>query len=439
MIRHYRIHAVVLLLVGITGGLAVWNRPSQSSLLPPEIDRTNVDPAVEKAITEFRERVLRSRQTATAWGNLGMVLSVHDFLDEADMCFREAERLDGAEPRWPYFQGLALIKNDPAAAVVKLRRAVEHAGSLAAPRLRLAKALMELGQFEEAEENLRTVAHSEPDNPWAQLGLGRLYLERGQNKESLLALEAPALNPGTRKAARTMRLSVFSQLGDKAAAKAEIAELGQLPDDLPLPDPWVREMNRTMAGLKSMLAQINQFLASGKGSEAAQLLVQMVERYPQSEEAWRFAGQVLLKANDLPNAEAAWRHALEQAPDSVVAHYNLGVALFRQGNYTKAAPSFVRATELKPDHGMAHLFFGKCLEHEKEYARAIVAFRAAARCQPQSFEIHVALGEALARDGKREEALASLERALIIKPNDESLRQRLAKMRQSGPADATLP
>ncbi len=431
MMQRYRILAFVLLVLGIAGGLAIWNRPSLVSSLPPEIVITNVDPAVAKAILECRERVLRSRNTASAWGNLGMVLSVHDFNDEADLCFRESERLDGMEPRWPYFQGLALIKNDPAAAVLKLRRAVKLAGAMTAPRLRLAKALTELGQFEEAEENLRTVAHSEPDNPWAQLGLGRLYFERGQSKESLLALETPAINPGTRKAARTMRLSIFSQLEDKTAAKAEMAELGQLPDDLPMPDPWVREMNRTLVGLKAMLAQINQLLASGKGSDAAQLLVQTVERYPQSEEAWRFAGQVLLKANDLPNAEAAWRHALEHGPDSVVAHYNLGVALFRQGNYTKAAQSFVRATELKPDHGMAHYFFGKCLEQEKENSRALIAFREAARCQPQTFEIHVALGEALARDGNREEALASLERALLLKPNEESLRQRIAKIRNA--------
>lgn len=430
MTRLYQTVVILIVALGVTGGLTMRYRISNTSPSPPAIDPKNVDPAVVKAITECRQRVLESRRTASAWGNLGMVLSVHDFTDEADMCFREAERLDVADPRWPYFQGIALIKNDPAGALPKLRKAVELAGSMATPRLRLAKVLTELGQLEEAEPLLRTVLQAEPENPWAQLGLGRLFFERGQSKECLRTLEALANNPATRKAARTMRLSFLSQLDDKSAAKAEIAELGKLPDDLAFPDPWVRELNRSMVGMRAMLNQINHLLSSDRGNEAAQLLVQMVERYPQTEEAWRFAGQLLLKTNDMINAEAAWRHVLEHAPDSVVAHYSLGVALFRQGNYTKAAQSFTRATELKSDHGMAYYFFGKCLEQKNEYSRAIIAFRQAARCQPQTVEIHMALGDALEREGKLEDALAALKHALTLRPNDASLIMRIAKMRQ---------
>ena len=430
MTRRFQVLTAASLLIAVAAAMAIWFRLSVESTQPPMIESKNLDPAIAKVIEENRKQVLRSSKSATAWGKLAMVLYTHDFTEEANLCFREAERFDQKDPRWPYFQGVDLIKNDPAAAVPKLKTAVVLAGKVTTPRLRLAKVLTELGQFEEAEANLRAVEQIESKNPWVQLGLGRLYFERGQTKESLSALEVPATDPETRKAARSMRLSIYTQLGDEAAAKAEIVELSQLPDDLPMPDPWAREMNRTMVGLKSMLAQINQLLASGRGNEAAQLLVQTVERYPKSEEAWRFAGQLLLKTNDLKNAEAAWRHVLEFSPDSVVGHYNFGVTLFRKGQYANAAESFLRATQLKPDHGMAYYFLGKCFEKERAYVKAIAALRQASRCQPQSIEIHVALAEAIAREGKQDEAVASLVRALQLRPNDESLLALLKKMRE---------
>ena len=56
--------------------------------------------------------------------------------------------------------------------------------------------------------------------------------------------------------------------------------------------------------------------------------------------------------------------------------------------------------------------------------------RQASRCQPQSIEIHVALAEAIAREGLQDEAIASIERALQLRPNDESLLALLKKMRE---------
>lgn len=420
----------VFVLAAVAVGVVSWNQFSIASPEPPIIELTHLDPFVAQTIEEHRKQVLRSANSAIAWGKLGMVLNVHDFTDEANLCFQEAERLDPLDPRWPYFQAIDLIKSQPVAAAAKLKQAIEHADGLPTPSIRLANVLIELGQLEDAEKILKTVTKMAPDNPWVKLGLGRLHFERGQWKESLLMLDSPSTDPETRRAARSMRMSIFSQLGDEVAANSEKLELLTLPADMPMPDPWAREMNGTMVGLNAMLGQINQLLAMNRGSEAAQLLFKTVERYPKSAEAWKFAGQLLLKTSDLTNTETAWRRVVEISPDSVEGHYHLGVTLQRKGQFANAAASLNRAIALKPDHGKAYFLLGKCFEQQRDYSKAIIAFRQATRCQPQSVESYEALAEALVQDKQPQLAMLAVEQALQLRPDDADLLELQTKVRQ---------
>lgn len=420
----------VLAAVAVVGALS-WSRFSSASPEPPVVQATHLDPVIAQAIEEHRRKVLRSSHSAIAWGRLGMVLNVHDFTDQANLCFCEAERLDPRDPRWPYFQGIDLIKSQPLLAIAKLRQAVERSDGLTTPSVRLANVLIELGKFEDAETILRSAEKSASENVWVKLGLGRLYFERGQWNESLSMLDTPAIDPETRRAARNMRLSIFSQLKDEVAAKNEKLELLALPPDMPMQDKWAREMNGAMVGLNAQLGQINQLLATNRGSEAAQLLFKTVERYPKSEEAWRFAGQLLLKTSDLKNAETAWRRVVEYAPDSVEGHYNLGVTLHRKGQLNEASRNLERAIALKPDHGMAYFLLGKCFEQQRDYSNAIIAFRQASRCQPHAVETYVALAEALVRDKQPQLAMFAIEQALQLRPNDEGLLKLQQKAEQS--------
>src|SRR5439155_19466770 len=96
--------------------------------------------------------VVESPRSALPWGRLGMVLVAHDRTAEANQCFAQAEQLDPREPRWPYFQGVALSLGAPEEALPKLQRAVELCGDAAeAPRRRLAELLLLQGRAEEAE------------------------------------------------------------------------------------------------------------------------------------------------------------------------------------------------------------------------------------------------------------------------------------------------
>ena len=92
---------------------------------PPTIPLDGVEKAVADAITSARNQVEEQPRAAEAWGQLGQVLLAHNFNRQADQCFAQAEKLDGTQPHWPYYQGLLAANDDHRLALYHLRRAVD--------------------------------------------------------------------------------------------------------------------------------------------------------------------------------------------------------------------------------------------------------------------------------------------------------------------------
>ena len=71
-------------------------------------------------------------------------------------------------------------------------------------------------------------------------------------------------------------------------------------------------------------------------------------------------GLQFYQSNDFPKAEAAFRKALEYAPQDAVANNNLGSALNAQGKFDEAIPLLQKAVSLAPDFALAknNLAFG---------------------------------------------------------------------------------
>src|SRR5438067_9748424 len=128
---------LILAFLALGYGVHLWRREPPETA-PPTIDLRGADPVVAQAIEQARTEVRQQPRSAVAWGRLGTLLAVHDFADPATICFAQAERLDPIEPRWPYFHGITLQKEDPSAALPFLHHAMEQFGNEAAPRLRTA-------------------------------------------------------------------------------------------------------------------------------------------------------------------------------------------------------------------------------------------------------------------------------------------------------------
>jgi tetratricopeptide (TPR) repeat protein len=393
---------------------------------PPTIDLSGVDPAIGRAIKAAQAALKQSPRSAEAWGRLGEVLLAHAFHYPATTCLAEAERLELAQARWPYLQGVALAvadPPDPSTAVQKFERAVELAGdSPDALRLRFAETLLGQDRLEEAEQQFQRVLQLNPANARAHLGLARLAVRQGNPETSRGHLDFALADPHTKKASRLLLAEVQRRLGKEPSAD-EAREVARLPADAAWPDPFWDEVTRLMTGMKNELRRAEALLHQGRVIDAIVLLQQIVRDYPDSYYAWLIFGRALIKQKNLKAAEKALQTSVKLAPDSAEAHFYLGVTLFSQGNYASAETQFRSATEAKPDYAAAHYNLGHCLLHKGNRAGAMEAFRVALRCQREFSEAHTRLSMLLAEDGHHAEAFAHARLALQYNPADATAKR----------------
>jgi tetratricopeptide (TPR) repeat protein len=421
--------AGIVACVALTGAggwyaLTTWAGPR-----PPEVQTANLDPAVAALLNKATAAVRKAPRSAAAWGHLGQALSANDFHDEAQVCFAQAEQLDPRDARWPYHQAPRLALTDPAAALVKLRRAGELDGAVAI-RLQLAELLLAQNQDDEAAEQFRSILERDPPNPRAHLGLARVALLRGNLPEAQEQLQPAAASRFTQKAAATLESEIQQRRGDPEAAEAALRRADGLPEDAPWPDPFADELARLKVGESAGIRLATELIDRGRAEEAITLLTQTVKQYPNSARAWTLLGWAYDQQQQYRAAEPALLTALRLDPNHVAAHHYLGVALFGLGNPPAAADCFRKATALKADYTEAWFNLGQCLKEQGDRPGAIEALRTAVRCRPQSAQAHAALGELLAKEGRREEAIASLRNAAQLAPGDETVRQGLEKVLQ---------
>ncbi|HEX5271370.1 MAG TPA: tetratricopeptide repeat protein [Gemmataceae bacterium] len=432
--RRRKVLALLVLLMGaaVVAGLA-FALSRLRAPRPPVIELGGLNPEAAEAIRRARADVEAKPRSGAAWGRLGMVLFANDLWQEALTCLREAERLDPAEPRWPYYQGVLLLRTRPEEAVAPLRRAADRAGSVTAPRLRLAEALMTLDRPDEAEPLFDQLLAAEPDNARALLGRGQVASQRGRLRESLPDLRAAAESPFARREASAALAVIYERLGEIEAADEQRARLRDLPPDAPWPDPWGEEIDELQSGLSARLRRAEELFSRGDVARAADLVAQAARDYPESDEPHQLMASAFLAMNRLDAAERALSRALELNPAGIENHFLLGRIREMRKDDAGAEASYRRVIELKPDHAEAHYKLGRCLLRRHDPAGAAEEFRAALRHQPGMTEAYVALAETCLEQGRTAEARAHLEDALRLAPGDEKARDLLKSIKADPP------
>jgi tetratricopeptide (TPR) repeat protein len=398
--------------IALAVGAWAWFRPRPPE--PPGADLTGVDPEAAEVIRAARRDVVSRPASARAWGRMGMVLRAHDLDDEANQCFRQAERLDPRDPRWPYLRGLHRLLTDPDEGIALLGRAVELAPEgPVTPRLHLAEALLVAGRLDQAQAHLEAARRLESDRPRLRLDLGRLALLREDWADGIALLGDCLEDPHARKFAATLRAEAWGRLGKVEQARAEQARAEALPDDLHWPDEFVDEVLKLQRGLDARVQESDSLARSERIEDAIAVLVETVEKYPRAIHAWWRLGDLWRRAQRLDRAEDAVRRALALDREASESWFQLGavqvddalrpgVAPARQAaRLGEAAESFRQAIRFRPHHAMAHYDLGRCLQRLNDLPGAAAEFREALRCRPDYAPAQEALNECEGKGPKR--------------------------------------
>ncbi|MBC7853748.1 MAG: tetratricopeptide repeat protein [Pirellulaceae bacterium] len=386
----------------------------------PIVESEGLEPQVKALIQGAIAEVIANDFSAIAWGDLAAVLRAHDLAAPADACYRNAERLDNSDYRWPYLLGVSLAPTDAEQALDCFRRAAERCGNKPHVQLRLAEMLIERRLMSEAAGLVETVLAHAPSNPRGQLAKARLLFAEGKMDEAKSWAEKSAAGAQDRRSPHLLLAQLCRRTGDKEGEARELALLEKIPDGItPWEDPDVAAVLALRQDQAARLAKAEsaaQILAEGSGAEDGSAALQLARAYYQQK--------------DFAAAETVLRTMLKKLPGDERLHFEVGAACFQQRKYQEAAREFSRAIELKSDHVDAHYNLGQTLLRLGKKKEAREAFAAEVQLRPSHALARIHLADLLLQAGETKAAREHLEIAVKLAPQERRVRELLEKARR---------
>jgi tetratricopeptide (TPR) repeat protein len=286
-----------------------------------------------------------------------------------------------------------------------------------------------------------------PADPLSYLELGDILLERFGRAERSIAAYAQAQNrdPNDWRAPYGRGLAL-ARLRQPAQALPPLAEAARLAPENPLPDytraQILLRLNRpqdALAAFDASLARAPDYAPSrlgkaallmgqGRPRDAIPEFQRVLAATPTEVNALVGMGMARQATGDAAGAEAAFRAAIEQAPQHPVALNNLAwLTVERRGNLDDAARWAEAALTVLPNDPSVLTTLGWVRRARNELPQAEAALARAVQLQPNADRL-ARLGTVRAAMGKREEAIADLRRAAQMDASNAMARQELQRL-----------
>ncbi|MEM1111393.1 MAG: sulfotransferase [Pseudomonadota bacterium] len=152
--------------------------------------------------------------------------------------------------------------------------------------------------------------------------------------------------------------------------------------------------------------------AVGRHSEAESVFEASLDADPNRRELSE--AMELVQQGNLSEAERRYRDIIRQQPDSVDAIRLLGVLLVRRERFDDAAACFRRAVELAPDFWKAWMNLGGALSEQQKFSEAEAAYLSAAKLDRGAVQTLERLGANALKAGELDKCIDYLERSLEL-------------------------
>ena len=185
--------------------------------------------------------------------------------------------------------------------------------------------------------------------------------------------------------------------------------------------PWRRCAAAAGAVAIAVLAVLT-FLQAELYRDEETFFSHIVAHNPAARGAQGNLGKALLDTGRPQEALAAFRAALERAPDDTDVLANAGVALIRTGRPGQAETLLRRALALDPQHRIVLQNLAESLRKQGSFEEALAYYRAAIEVDAGNALAYAGMGDALLRLERHQEALRNFERALALDPGLDQVR-----------------
>lgn len=411
---------------------------------------SNIDPAAALAMLER----LAAPDAQVAHARLALAAQA-SAADDPARAAREAEAAlslapDDESVAVAAAQYLATSDTSPDAAIARLEAFVARQPESLEARFTLARLLAATGRNDEARAQFEAVLARQPESPPILFSLAQLAWQTGQPEaaehylkrylalpDTVLRNDNPAwlflgqiaeaggrIGEAIEHYARVQRGEQFMPALIRRALL--MARQGRLDEARKLLGGTAVPTNRERVQLISAEAQVLR--ESGRPDEALALLGKSLERLPENPELLYDHAMAAERVGRLDLLEGSLRRLIALQPSHAHAYNALGYTFAdRNIRLDEAEQLIQQALALKP--GDAHILdsMGWVLYRRGNLPRALDFLRQAWAASPEA-EIAVHLGEVLWVSGARDEARELLRKAREIEPDNETLRDTLARL-----------
>jgi tetratricopeptide (TPR) repeat protein len=301
---------------------------------------------LEEAKREYQLAIKLAPGSAAAHNNLGAIYFAQQDLKAAISAFKEAHRLQPANPEYSFNLGLALYQsNNCEAAMPSLAAGAAAPGRWVHAHYLLGDCYFALKQWQRSITELEQARKQQPDNGEILFLLAEVYRKVGNHTQSLEAA---------------------TQLVEKHPDSLLANELlGENYDAGGRPNQAEQEFKRAIAaspnapGVHFSLGYL--YWRWKRYAEAVAPLKEEIRINPTFGPSYFCLGDILLKEEKPRDAAGYLKRASELDPSSGLAYLGLGEVYVQLGQPREAIPFFRRAVELSPDQVQPHYWLGKTL------------------------------------------------------------------------------
>ena len=298
-----------------------------------------------------------------------------------------------------------LEKGDYSRALAASEKGLEIDPHQARAHYNIGTAHLQLGDGELAIAHYRRAVEIQPGLVEAHNNLGNAFQERGRYEEGVQAYrEALAIQ---------IHPSFYHNLGS-AFLKWGMADSARVYFGKGLElDPEMRESYRGLA---------NACLEEDLLQTALQVLQEGRERWPHDGLLVQMLGDVHAA---MGMEEAAIRAYRQSGKSDVEVWLQLGKRAALRSNWEKAQGYYQRALLVDGEDGRVHNSLGEVALADGDMGAALAAFRQALRLNPGLAPAYANIGRVYLKHGRGLEAVAALEKAAVLVPEDDAVRDLL--------------
>ena len=152
-------------------------------------------------------------------------------------------------------------------------------------------------------------------------------------------------------------------------------------------------------------------------------LLEATRRLPGYALAYFWLGKTWQKRGDQDAADAAYRQAVDIAPDLHEAWFFLGEMAYKRGDQDKAKECLEKAASDLPQAALRAWYLGNIARKQQRLPESLAAFKQAIQVDPKFFPGYLEGGKLLLLDmGESREAIGWLSQAVSLKPQDAETR-----------------